>query len=244
MTRRPSIPPEAVARLAQVVAVAVALVVGGLAAVDAWRLVGRTPIGAMSTGVVARDPILRGLEELQTYDFLQELRCCGVSAWRSYDAELEIPADSTVDLRVVRAGDRFVQSVAPETWTATHVALGFGPPFVAGWILLATALLLTPRAARDPGLVPVALLTCVLGFQQLTALDVNWVHRFERLQVATLTLIPAVLLHLSLVFPKPTKLFEEIPGVVSPIYTLAAVALVLERSMSLGAWIQAKLRAR
>ena len=65
----------------QVGLVLVALVIAMYAAADAYRLVGTTRVGAMSTGVVARDPLLRGLEELRPYDLVQQIRCCGDSSF-------------------------------------------------------------------------------------------------------------------------------------------------------------------
>jgi signal transduction histidine kinase len=183
----------------------------------------------MSTGVVARDPLLRGLEELRPYDLVQQVRCCGEGSFKAYSPEIAIRPGSPADLRIVRAGERFVHGIEPETWTPTRIALGFGAPFVAGALLALTAILLASSRSGDRALFPVALLTGVLGIQQLTALDINWIHRFERIHVASLTLIPVLLFHIALVFPRPAQIFEEIPRVVSPVYALAAIALILEQ---------------
>jgi signal transduction histidine kinase len=198
-------------RLLQVGIALAALVIGAYALSDAYRLLGNARVGAMSTGVVARDPLLRGLEELRPYDLVQQIRCCGDASFKRYSTSIAIPPGSQADLRIVRAGERFVHPIEPETWTATRVVLGLGPPFAAGFLLLVTTAL------------------GVLGLQQLTAFDINWTHRFERIHVAALTLIPVLLFHIALVFPKPARIFEEIPGVISPIYLLAALALVVEQ---------------
>ena len=213
----------------QVGLVLTALVIATYAATDAYRLVGTARVGAMSTGVVARDPLLRGLEELRPYDLVQQIRCCGDPSFKRHSPDASIPPDSHVDLRIVRAGERLVHRIDPEIWTPTRVALGFAAPFAAGVLLILSSMLLLSSRSGNRALVPVAALTAVLGIQQLTALDINWTHRFERIHIAALTLIPVLLFHIALVFPRPARIFEEIPRVVSPIYAVAAVALVLEQ---------------
>ncbi|MFQ5698402.1 MAG: sensor histidine kinase [Myxococcota bacterium] len=208
--------------------VVASLVVAAFVLHDALGLAGQTRLGSMSTGVVARDPLLRDLEGLHTYDLVQQIRCCGRD-WMPAPLDRALPSGEPVEIRVTREGTRMEQRVQPTMWTRLRLAQAFGPPFLAGLVLLACTFVLLGGRGDPYAVLPVALLTATLGLEQLTTLDINWIHRFERLHMAASTLLPFVLTHVVLAFPRRAGFLQEVRDAVSPIYVFAGVVIVLEQ---------------
>jgi signal transduction histidine kinase len=222
------------ARLGAVLAAATLLLGGTLvlhAARDALAQVGRTSLGFMSNGVVGRDALLRVGDELRPYDHVRRLARGDEDGLEREVQDARLLPGEAVALVVAREGSLETIRLVPRTWTRAGVARGFLPSFLAGVLLLAATFVLSMRARALPAVGPVILLTATLGIHQLTAFDVNWVHRFERLHIAALSLLPFVLMHVALAFPAPVAGLQEEPSRVSPLYVFAAVVAGMEQML-------------
>ncbi len=176
-------------RLAHAAAVALAAILVLQVGLDGYELLDRASLGTMANGVVGRDPALRSAEELRPFDLVRAVRGCREPSWRPFGESRLPERGCSVELEVMRDGQEVHLELTPRRWTTGSLVAAFGPAFLSGLLLLVTTALLLGRAARDPARGAVLLLTGILGVHQLTALDVNWVHRFDRLHLAAESLL-------------------------------------------------------
>jgi class 3 adenylate cyclase len=151
-----------------------------------------------------------------------------VSSMRDLEAVLtQVAPGEPVTYMVERGGQVIPIMVETMRFTWADFVMTFGITFVSGLLYLSLALavfLLKPDT--DVSWVFVVVAAC-LGLYSVTSFDIQTTHAgFIRLFLLVLTLLPAALVHLSLLFPTRAPIVDRYP-VVQVIPYLVSLALIL-----------------
>lgn len=137
-----------------------------------------------------------------------------------------VPGDP-ITYSVERGGQGVAIPVATMRFTWADFVMTFGITFLSGLLYLSLGVIVfVLKPDRDLSWVFLIMAAC-LGLYSTTAFDIQSTHAgFIRLYLFVLTLLPAALVHLSLLFPQRLPLLDRHPSVLAAPYLVSAALII------------------